>query len=66
MVTAMANVLLDRPVITVAEVSHALRVSPMTVYRLIKTGELKAFKVGRAFRIYEDSYADYLQSHSEG
>lgn len=38
-------------VLTVAEVARALRVNPMTVYRAIERGELKAHRVGRAVRI---------------
>jgi excisionase family DNA binding protein len=39
------------PVLTVAEVAGALRVSSMTVYRLIKSGELPALRVGKNIRI---------------
>jgi excisionase family DNA binding protein len=37
--------------LTVAEVATLLRVSRMTVYRLIHTGELSAIRLGRTFRI---------------
>jgi excisionase family DNA binding protein len=50
----------DVKLLTVKEVAHALRVSHMTVYRLVKSGELEAIKVGRAFRIHEDSFEAYL------
>lgn len=36
---------------TVAEVADALRVSKMTVYRLVHVGELEALRVGRSFRV---------------
>ncbi len=39
------------PVLTVAEVAEALRVSTMTVYRLVNTGELPAMRVGKNIRI---------------
>lgn len=39
---------------TVAEVADELRVSSMTVYRLIKAGDLPAVRVGRSYRIRED------------
>lgn len=41
----------DPEFLTVAEVSGHLRVSKMTVYRLIESGELPAVRVGRSFRI---------------
>jgi excisionase family DNA binding protein len=36
---------------TVGEVAAALRVSNMTVYRLINAGELPAVRIGRSFRL---------------
>ncbi|MDA8401098.1 MAG: helix-turn-helix domain-containing protein [Actinomycetota bacterium] len=48
------------PFLTVNEVSEILRVSNMTVYRLIKTGDLPAVRVGRSFRVREDDIDKYL------
>jgi len=45
---------------TVAEVARALRVSNMTVYRLINAGELPAVRVGKSFRLREDDVNRYL------
>lgn len=47
--------------LTVAEVCTALRVSDTTVHRMIRSGDLAAIKVGRAFRIYERSVNKYLE-----
>ena len=38
------------PVLTVRDLSNYLKLSPSTVYRLLKTGQLPAFKVGRDWR----------------
>ncbi len=38
-----------------------MRVSKMTVYRLIHSGELPANRVGRSFRVPEQAVHDYLQ-----
>jgi excisionase family DNA binding protein len=46
--------------VTVNEVAEALRVSRMTVYRLIKQGELPALRVGRGYRIREEDVHRYL------
>jgi excisionase family DNA binding protein len=46
--------------LTVAEVADMLRVSSMTVYRLIKGGELRAIRVGKSYRIAEDEVDRYL------
>lgn len=46
---------------TVHEVAALLRVSRMTVYRLIRQGDLPAVRVGRGYRIREEDVARYLQ-----
>ncbi|MGE3619074.1 MAG: helix-turn-helix domain-containing protein [Acidimicrobiia bacterium] len=48
--------------LTPAEVAELLRVSPMTVYRLIKAGEIRAARIGRSFRIREQDVDAYLQA----
>jgi len=48
--------------LTVAEVADLFRVSSMTVYRLIRNGELPAVRVGRSYRVREDDLQSYLQS----
>ena len=45
-----------------AEVASLLRVSTMTVYRLVKAGQLPAVRVGRSYRLREDDVARYLAS----
>ena len=47
--------------LTVAEVAAAMRVSKMTVYRLVHNGELPAVRVGRSFRVPEQAVHDYLR-----
>jgi excisionase family DNA binding protein len=46
--------------VTVAEVADQLRVSNMTVYRLVQAGQLPAIRVGRSYRIREDDVDKYL------
>jgi excisionase family DNA binding protein len=46
--------------LTVAEVAAIMRVSKMTVYRLVHGGELAAVRVGRSFRVPEPAVRDYL------
>ena len=48
--------------LTVAEVAELIRVSTMTVYRLIKAGELPAVRVGKSYRIREDDVDEFLAS----
>jgi len=48
--------------LTVAEVASVMRVSKMTVYRLVHNGELPAVRVGKSFRVPEKAVNDYLRS----
>lgn len=48
--------------LTVAEVAALMRVSKMTVYRLVHHGELPAVRVGRSFRVPERAVHDYLRN----
>jgi excisionase family DNA binding protein len=50
--------------LTVAEVATAMRVSNMTVYRMIKQGELAAVRVGHHYRIREADLERYLTERS--
>lgn len=47
--------------LTVAEVATMMRVSKMTVYRLVHGGDLPAVRVGRSFRVSEDDVQEYLR-----
>ncbi|MBW3591827.1 MAG: excisionase family DNA-binding protein [Actinobacteria bacterium] len=40
-----------------------MRVSNMTVYRLIKSGSLKAVQVGNRYRVKEEDVHQYLDDH---
>jgi excisionase family DNA binding protein len=48
--------------LTVAEVAALMRVSKMTVYRLVHSGELPAVRVGKSFRVPEKAVHEYLDS----
>lgn len=47
-------------VLTVNEVAELMRVSRMTVYRLIHSGELPAVRAGKSFRIPSSAVKDLL------
>jgi excisionase family DNA binding protein len=48
--------------LTVAEVASLMRVSKMTVYRLVHSGELTAVQIGRSFRVPEQAVHEYLRA----
>ncbi|WP_328760660.1 helix-turn-helix domain-containing protein [Streptomyces sp. NBC_00271] len=49
--------------LTVAEVAAVMRVSRMTVYRLVHSGHLPAIRVGRSFRVPEQAVHEYLREN---
>jgi excisionase family DNA binding protein len=52
--------------LTVREVADAMRVSTMTVYRLIRAGALPAIRVGKHFRIRARDLDEYLKAQTFG
>ena len=50
--------------LTVAEVAATMRVSTMTVYRLIKSGDLPAVRVGHNYRVRGRDVERYLAARS--
>ena len=47
--------------LTVAEVADIMRVSKMTVYHLVHSGELPAVRFGRSYRVPETAVTAALQ-----
>src|SRR5260370_18014442 len=45
--------------LTVAEVATIMRVSKLTVYRLVHSGEMEAIRVGPSFRVPEPAVHQY-------
>lgn len=50
----------ENPLLTVGEVAQQMRVSKMTVYRLIKSGQLPAIRVGKNYRLRRGDVQNYL------
>lgn len=57
----MSDDLTDVRFRTVAEVADMMRVSKMTVYRMVHSGELPAIRFGRSFRVPETAVAAVLR-----
>jgi len=45
---------------TAKELAEKLRVNIMTIYRYIKAGKLKAYKIGKEFRIDKKEFDKFL------
>jgi len=48
--------------LTVGEVADMMRVSTMTVYRMVHAGELPAIRFGRSFRIPESAVVTAIET----
>jgi excisionase family DNA binding protein len=59
----MARDLSDVRFLTVAEVAEMMRVSKMTVYRLVHSGDLPAIRFGRSFRVPESAVEAAIDAH---
>lgn len=60
-VTVLGSPLSSVTFLTVAEVAAVMRVSKMSVYRLIHSGELEAVRFGRSFRVEQSAVNAYLR-----
>lgn len=45
---------------TAQDLAEKLEVNIMTIYRYIKAGKLKAYKIGKEFRIGKDEFNKFL------
>ncbi len=45
----------------VEELAEKLRVSTMTIYRYIKRKKVKAYKIGKEFRIDQEEFNNFLR-----
>ncbi|GAA4677688.1 helix-turn-helix domain-containing protein [Frondihabitans cladoniiphilus] len=57
----MSDDLTDVRFLTVAEVADMMRVSKMTVYRMVHSGELPAIRFGRSFRVPDSAVQAVLR-----
>ena len=46
--------------LTTSDVLSCLKVDPRTIYRLIKTGELPAVRIGRQWRFRRDDLNEWI------
>lgn len=58
----MTNQQMTGPVLTVSEIATMMRVSKMTVYRLVQSGAIDSVRFGRSYRVPEASVRQYLDS----
>ncbi|MBG6183424.1 excisionase family DNA binding protein [Arthrobacter sp. CAN_A6] len=51
---------------TVSEVAALMRVSKMTVYRMVQSGAINSIRFGRSYRVPEDAVRKYLELMNPG
>jgi excisionase family DNA binding protein len=51
---------------TVAEVAAMMRVSKMTVYRLVQSGTIHSIRFGRSYRVPQSAFKEYIEATSPG
>ena len=49
---------------TAHDLADKLKVNVMTIYRYIKAGRLKAYKIGKEFRIEEKDFESFMDKVS--
>lgn len=55
------NTMREQEFYTAQELADKLRVNIMTIYRYIDAGKLKAYKLGKEFRIDKTEFARFLE-----
>lgn len=48
--------------LSVADIAGLLQVSKMTVYRLVNTGDLQAYRIGRTVRIRSADFNQFMRA----
>ncbi len=56
-----ANPFGDVKFLTIYELARIMRISKMSAYRLVHSGELEAIRVGRSYRIPEQAVISYMR-----
>ena len=49
--------------ITIDEICDTLMIGRNTAYKLLKDGDIKAFKIGRIWKIPKKALSQYVNSH---
>ena len=50
--------------LTPLEVQTMLFIGKNTFYKLVKSGELKAFRIGKLWRVKKESIEEYIKTHT--
>lgn len=56
----------DSQIMTVEEVAEFLKLSKITIYKLVKKGQLPGFRVGNSWRFRKDKILEIISKQSAG
>ena len=54
----------ENELLTIEQVCEKLFISHTTAYKLLQSGEIKAFKIGRIWKISKLAVEDYIRTQS--
>ena len=55
---------IENEYLTPAEVMELLFIGKNTFYKLVNSGELKAFRIGKLWRVERESIEEYIRIHT--
>lgn len=55
----------NKDILTLKEVKEVLRIGMNKLYNLLKTGELRSFKIGRVYKINKKCVIEYIERKSK-
>lgn len=55
----------NKDILTLKETKEVLRIGTNKLYNLLKTGEIKSFKIGRIYKINKKDVIEYIIRKSE-
>jgi excisionase family DNA binding protein len=57
---------LNQEIMTIAQVAEYLQISEMTTYKIVNEGKIKAFKIGRHWRVKKEDLTEFIEKLKNG
>jgi excisionase family DNA binding protein len=57
---------LNQEIMTITQVAEYLQISEMTTYKLVNEGKIKAFKIGRHWRVKKEDLTEFIDKLKNG
>ena len=48
-------------ILTIDDLQAALRIGRSTAYKLIESGQIQSFRIGRSIKVYKQSLVEYIE-----